>query len=68
MSNNRRRVRTIDYLALQQTLQLQQKTPAPSGSEEDGNGNEGAPPDTGPPPVPPIRLRRERSVDEDVAR
>ncbi|XP_017112092.1 mitogen-activated protein kinase kinase kinase 4 isoform X1 [Drosophila elegans] len=65
--SNRRRVRTIDYLALQQSLQLQ-KT-----QQEEENGNENStvtsetPPPI-PPPIPPIRLRREKSVDEDVAR
>jgi len=78
--SNRRKVRTIDYLALQQSLRLQ-KTPATTssvdmeagqGAGEEMNGNgictapaEAPPP---PPPVPPIRLRREQSIDEDVAR
>ncbi|XP_016985072.1 mitogen-activated protein kinase kinase kinase 4 isoform X1 [Drosophila rhopaloa] len=65
--SNRRRVRTIDYLALQQSLRLQ-KT---QQEEENGNGNSSINAETPPPippPVPPIRLRREKSVDEDVAR
>ncbi|XP_016985074.1 mitogen-activated protein kinase kinase kinase 4 isoform X3 [Drosophila rhopaloa] len=64
--SNRRRVRTIDYLALQQSLRLQ-KT---QQEEENGNGNSSINAETPPPippPVPPIRLRREKSVDEDVA-
>ncbi|XP_017085065.2 mitogen-activated protein kinase kinase kinase 4 isoform X1 [Drosophila eugracilis] len=77
--SNRRRVRTIDYLALQQSLHLQ-KTPATTnsvdqrdgvGEEENGNGNNSAAPPETPtaiPPIPPIRLRREQSIDEDVAR
>ncbi|XP_016997251.2 mitogen-activated protein kinase kinase kinase 4 isoform X1 [Drosophila takahashii] len=78
--SNRRRVRTIDYLALQQSLRMQ-KTPAATtnagdtaapgeGEEENGNGTCSVPTETPPPPppIPPIRLRREQSIDEDVAR
>ncbi|XP_026840000.1 mitogen-activated protein kinase kinase kinase 4 isoform X2 [Drosophila persimilis] len=74
MSNNRRRVRTIDYVALQ-SLQLQTTTtPARSNKaaaalaqEEDEDGADTTTTTTSPPPVPPMRLRREHSVDEDVA-
>ncbi|XP_015037191.2 mitogen-activated protein kinase kinase kinase 4 isoform X2 [Drosophila pseudoobscura] len=74
MSNNRRRVRTIDYVALQ-SLQLQTTTtPARSNKaaaavaqEEDEDGADTTTTTTSPPPVPPLRLRREHSVDEDVA-
>ncbi|XP_016936604.4 mitogen-activated protein kinase kinase kinase 4 isoform X1 [Drosophila suzukii] len=78
--SNRRKVRTIDYLALQQSLRLQ-KTPATTssvdkeagqgeGEEMNGNGICTAPAEAPPPPppIPPIRLRREQSIDEDVAR
>lgn len=73
-------MRTIDYLALQQSLRLQ-KTPAATTNaeeqvareEENGNGHHSTvtaetPPTPPIPPIPPIRLRREQSVEEDVAR
>ncbi|KAH8353846.1 hypothetical protein KR084_008487 [Drosophila pseudotakahashii] len=78
--SNRRRVRTIDYLALQQSLRLQRTPAAATNSaeneaageegEENGNGTCTAPTEAPPPPppIPPIRLRREQSIDEDVAR
>ncbi|XP_017143251.2 mitogen-activated protein kinase kinase kinase 4 isoform X2 [Drosophila miranda] len=74
MSNNRRRVRTIDYVALQ-SLQLQTTTTPARGNkaaaaveqEEDEDGADTTTSTTSPPPVPPMRLRREHSVDEDVA-
>ncbi|XP_022216734.2 mitogen-activated protein kinase kinase kinase 4 isoform X1 [Drosophila obscura] len=75
MSNNRRRVRTIDYVALQslqlQTTPARNNTEAPAAAaatqDEDEDGAETTT-TTSPPPVPPMRLRREHSVDEDVAR
>jgi len=74
MSNNRRRVRTIDYVALQglqlSTIAMATATAtSPPAQSEDSptapirTSQETA---TTPPPVPPIRLRRELNVDEDA--
>lgn len=80
MSNNRRRVRTIDYAALQ-GLQLASMaaavTPTKTETEtETLTATSPSAPATAEaptlaqvetlPPVPPIRLRRELNVDEDA--
>ncbi|XP_034488775.1 mitogen-activated protein kinase kinase kinase 4 isoform X1 [Drosophila innubila] len=81
MSNNRRRVRTIDYVALQglqlSTMAMATATSPPAQPEDSPTapisvgefGRATTPPPAPPPepaPVPPIRLRRELNVDEDA--